>query len=184
MRELSLNILDIAQNSVRANAKNLDIIVTADSIYDWLTIKIDDDGDGMSEEFANRVFDPFTTTRTTRKAGMGLPLFKTACECTGGQLILQTQIGKGTSITATQKISHIDRMPLGDLGATVTTLIMSSPDITLNLTYKIDGTEFFFTTKDVAQTLEGILITEPEVLQLIQEYIASEISILNGGLLI
>ena len=115
MKELSLNVLDIAQNSVKAGAQHLDIELSRRD--GWLTIRIADDGCGMDEAFLRSVTDPFTTTRTTRKVGMGLPLFKLAAEQTGGALSITSRQGEGhgTTVTATFDTNHVDCAPLGDL---------------------------------------------------------------------
>ena len=111
LTEISLNILDIAQNSIRACAKLVEIIVSARTASDELTIIIKDDGHGMTDEQLNSVTDPFFTTRTTRKIGLGIPFYKMAAECTGGSFSIVSEKNKGTTVTAVFKISHIDRMP-------------------------------------------------------------------------
>ena len=115
MRELSLHILDIAQNSIKAEAECLRIAVIEDLINDKLTIKIKDDGTGMDADTVKKVVDPFYTTRTTRKVGLGIPLFKLSAEQCGGYFEIKSQLGIGTEITAVFKHSHIDRVPLGNM---------------------------------------------------------------------
>ena len=106
MREISLNILDIAQNSVKAEASKVEIGILAEN--NLLTIYVSDNGKGMSKEFLASVTDPFTTTRTTRKVGMGIPLFKMAAESTGGSFSIESELGKGTTTTATFVIDRND----------------------------------------------------------------------------
>ncbi|MDR1093080.1 MAG: ATP-binding protein, partial [Clostridiales bacterium] len=139
MRELSLHILDIVQNSIGAGAKTVRIGVAADTARDCLTIIIADDGKGMTKEFAENVTDPFTTTRTTRKVGMGLALFKAAAEDSGGSLKIESELGKGTTVTAVFGLSSIDRVPLGDLAGTMITLIRGAPDVDYVLEYAGGG---------------------------------------------
>lgn len=115
MKEISLNILDVAQNSLRANATEINILVFFDTAADRLTVSIKDNGCGMSQEFVSRVLDPFTTTRTTRRVGLGLPLFRQSALEAGGDLSIESREGKGTEVAAWFRTSHIDRMPLGDL---------------------------------------------------------------------
>ena len=128
MRELSLNVMDIAQNSLSAGASLTQIVVEESSAEDTLTLKIIDNGRGMTAEQAARVTDPFFTTRTTRKVGLGVPLFKMAAEQTGGSFSIESEPGKGTTVTAVFKPSHIDMTPLGDINSTVGLLIYSNPD--------------------------------------------------------
>ena len=116
MRELSLNILDIVENSVRAGATLIKVSVIAKDGF--LTIEIADDGKGMSEEFLRSVTDPFTTTRTTRKVGMGIPLFKMAAETANGSFDIKSKLGAGTTVTAKFEIDNVDRAPLGNLAET------------------------------------------------------------------
>ena len=127
MTEISLNILDVAENSTRAGASLVSITVSADTKADRLTVVIEDDGCGMTEEQLARVTDPFFTTRTTRKVGLGVPFFKEAAELTGGSFAIQSEPGKGTSVTAVFVLSSIDRMPLGDISATIHNLVVYHP---------------------------------------------------------
>ena len=134
MTEISLNVLDVAENSTRAGAKLVTITVAADFNADRLTIIIEDDGCGMSEEQIERVTDPFFTSRTTRKVGLGVPFFKYAAESTGGSFTIESQVGIGTTVTAVFVLSHIDRMPLGDISSTIHTLIVYHPETDLHWT--------------------------------------------------
>ncbi len=127
LRELALHILDIAENSLNAGASLVTIEVLEDIAADQLTIRVIDNGRGMDAETASRVVDPFFTTRTTRKVGLGLPFLKQAAELSNGTLTIDSQVGQGTTVTATFQRSHIDRMPLGDLPGTILTLIVGYP---------------------------------------------------------
>ena len=115
MQELSLNVLDVAENSVRANATLIHILVEEDTAADRLTIVIRDNGKGMTQEQVQTVIDPFYTTRTTRKVGLGVPFFRMAAQLSGGDLTIQSAVGEGTTVTATFGLTSIDRMPLGDI---------------------------------------------------------------------
>ena len=177
MKELSLNILDIAKNSVVANASLIEIsLVTDDS--GWLTLTIKDDGCGMSEETVRNVTDPFYTTRTTRKVGMGLPLLKLAAEQTGGVLTLsssQDEKDHGTELCVTFDTNSIDFMPLGDIVSTMCILIAGSPEIDFDFTDKSKDGEVSLKTSELRAVLgEGISLAEPEVQTWIGEYLKEQ----------
>ena len=181
MKELSLNILDIAENSVRAGAKLITIEVTEDPAADRLTIRISDDGCGMSPELLASVCDPFTTTRTTRKVGLGIPLFKEAAEMAGGDFSITSEVGKGTVTTATFTRSHIDRMPLGDVASTIATLIQCNDDREFLYRYTFDQNSFTLDTRELRQVLGGVPLCEPDVVCWIREYIRQNTNEINGG---
>lgn len=171
MQELSMNVLDIAQNSVRAEASAITITVNENALSDSLTITIADNGRGMAKEQLNRVTDPFHTTRTTRKVGLGIPFFKMAAEMTGGSLRIESCVGKGTVITATFVLSHIDRMPLGDMPQTITQLICLNESINITYAYSLNGNEFTVSSREFIETLEGIPLNNPSVMHFINSYI-------------
>ena len=129
MPEISLNVLDVAENSTRAKASLVEISVAADTKADTLVIKIKDDGCGMTAEQLAHVEDPFFTTRTTRKVGLGVPFFKMAALAAGGDFSIESKPGAGTCVTAVFGLSHIDRMPLGDMTSTIHTLIIFHKDM-------------------------------------------------------
>ena len=179
MKELSLNILDIAQNSIKAGAKRLDI--SLDRRGSWLTVSIADDGVGMSPEFAAAAADPFTTTRTTRKVGMGLPLFKLAAEQTGGSFSIKSSQASaehpahGTTVTATFDTNHVDCEPLGDITSTVLTLIQGNPELSLTYTDRSEASELRLSTDEMREVLgEGVPLNSPEVLAWAREYLEGE----------
>lgn len=163
MREISLHILDIVQNSVVAGAKSVEVFVYEDVAADKLTVKIVDDGCGMTKEFLERVIDPFTTKRTTRKVGLGIPLFKSAAESTGGVFEIQSEVGKGTSVTAVFGYSHIDRQPLGDMADTMLGLFTSYESIDFLYCHKVGEKEFEVSTRELKNVLDGVSFTTPEV---------------------
>lgn len=176
MQELSLNILDVAENSVKAGAKQIAISVQEDTAADRLTIVIQDDGCGMTSEQVQQVVSPFYTTRTTRKVGLGIPFFKMAAELTGGGLTVDSQVGVGTTVTAVFGLSHIDRMPLGDLAGTVGQLIQTSPEIDFVFTYARDGRQFVADTREFRQLLEGVPLSSPEVALFLRDYLREQIA--------
>ena len=172
MRELSLNVLDIAQNSISAGAKLIEIDIREDTAKRLLTIRIADDGCGMTREKLKSVIDPFYTTRTTRKVGMGVPLFRMAAEMTGGALSIESTVGKGTCVTAWFTLGHIDLAPLGDMSATVAGLIQGSPDIDFVYTVQADGEQFAADTRELRAVLDGVPLSEPSVALWLREYLA------------
>ena len=169
MPELSLNILDVTQNSVTAGATLIKINIDASTADDRLTISISDNGCGMTEEQVRNVTDPFFTSRTTRKVGLGIPFFKMAAELTGGSFGIESKVGEGTTTTAIFGLSSIDRMPLGDLPGTMTALIGPSPEIDFVLTMDFDGKGFVMDTRQFREILGGISLSEPEVLTCIRD---------------
>ncbi len=176
MKELSLNILDIAQNSIKADASRLTIEL--EQTGNLLTVNITDDGTGMSPEFAAGAANPFVTTRTTRKVGMGLSLFKLAAEQTGRTFSIESRRAEkdgeahGTTVTASFDTSHLDCEPLGDVASTVVTLIQGNPGLSLTYIYRKDGTELRLCTDEMREALgEELPLNSPEVLAWAREYI-------------
>lgn len=184
MFELSLYILDIAQNSVAAGASNIDIRVSADTVKDVLTISISDDGTGMSAEFLAGVTDPFTTTRKTRKVGMGIPLFKMEAEKTGGTFEIHSVKGKGTRVSATFGFSSVDRLPLGSLGGCVAVLLtaQTAPDILLE--FDFNGQAYTFDTRQIKQTLNTSELNDAVTIEYLSSMIDENIQSLNKGVII
>ena len=181
MQELSENILDIAQNSISADAKNIEIEILENSAEDTLTIIIKDDGNGMSEEFLADVTSPFKTTRTTRKVGLGISFLKEATEMTGGGFKITSKPGEGTKVKAVFVRSHIDRQPIGDLGETVAALVYLNPDIDFTLIHSLDAREYNLSTKYMRQVLEGVPLDTPDVMAFVRDYINEHMSDLYGG---
>ena len=171
MKELSLHILDIAKNSVKAKATLIEIIVEEDTNKNLLTIEIKDNGCGMSKEFLRTVKDPFSTTRTTRKVGMGISLFEAAAVQCGGKLDITSEVGVGTTLTTTFELDSIDRAPLGDIAGTMVTLISGSPSIDFMYKHTKDNKEFILDTREVRQILGEVTLDMPDVLMWIEGYI-------------
>lgn len=168
MKELSLNILDITENSTKAKATLVEISIV--ETCDLMTICISDNGIGMSRETLLSVADPFYTTRTTRKVGMGIPLFRFAAEQTGGSLditsvdINDNNINHGTTVKATFNKKHIDFTPLGDIISTLTTLIQGHPDIDFVFNHKIESLEVSLDTRELRGVLEDVPLDNFDVL--------------------
>ncbi|MBQ9117030.1 MAG: sensor histidine kinase [Clostridia bacterium] len=177
MKELSLNILDVAKNSVVAGAALVRISLETDT-EGWLTLQIGDDGCGMSAETLRRVTDPFYTTRTTRKVGLGLPLLKLAAEQTGGTLRLSssTEIGKsGTLVEARFDTKSIDCMPVGDIISTICILIAGSPEIDFSFTDITPTRTVTLDTRELREVLGNeISLAEPEIQTWIKEYLKEQ----------
>ena len=179
MQELSLNVLDIAQNSIRANASLVTITVSEDKSKRLLSIVIEDDGCGMTEEQINHVMDPFFTTRTTRKVGLGVPFFKMSAEATGGTFSIYSEVGKGTRTAATYHTDHLDMLPLGDMNATILSLISVNPRLDFLYKREIDGKSFVMDTREMRAILEGVPLNSPEVLTFLKEFLQENDSELN-----
>lgn len=171
MEELSLHILDIAENSTRAGATLVRIAVTEAPEEDKLVICITDNGCGMEEDLLRRVRDPFTTTRTTRKVGLGISLFEEAAVATGGSLRLCSTPGQGTALTAEFGYAHIDRAPLGDLAETVTALIQCHAEIDFVYEHRYRERAFTLDTRTLREVLGGVPLNTPEVLRWIHDSI-------------
>lgn len=182
MPEISLNILDVAENSVRAKAALIEITVSVNTKEDTLTVVIKDDGCGMTADQVKRAQDPFFTTRTTRIVGLGLPFFKQAAESTGGTFSIDSEKGIGTIVKAVFILSHIDRMPLGDISSTIHTLVVFNEQIDFTYTYGYDDKSFTLDTREMREMLgDEISFMEPEVSLFIWEYLDQNKHETDGG---
>lgn len=141
MKEISLHIMDIVQNSVRAQASHIGVCLWCDQDANELTVVITDDGTGMSEEMVARVTDPFVTSRTTRRVGLGLSLLKAGAEGTGGRFEVSSKLGEGTSVRAVYVMDNIDRPPIGDFGGTVHSIIICNPQLDFRVEVALPGQE-------------------------------------------
>ena len=166
-----MNVLDVAENSVAAGSALTSITVEIDTAKRLLAVTIADNGKGMDEETVRRVTDPFYTTRTTRKVGLGLPLFREAAEATGGALHIRSQPGRGTTVRATFTLGHIDLAPLGDMTGTVVGLVQCNPKIDFVYRVVADGEEFCMDTREVRGILEGVPLSTPEVAVFLRGYL-------------
>ncbi len=171
MKELSLHILDIMQNSIVAGATKVELDLLEDSKEDVLTFTITDNGCGMPKEMVEAVINPFTTSRTTRKVGLGIPLLKAAAEQTGGGITLSSKVGEGTVISATFGFSHIDRQPLGNMAETMLGLITSYEDIDFVYHHKVNAEEYLLDTREMRQMLGEVSFKEPAVMLWLSEFL-------------
>jgi DNA mismatch repair ATPase MutL len=182
MPEISLNILDVAENSIKAEAGDIEIMVSVNTKEDALSIIIADNGKGMGKEQLEQVQDPFYTTRTTRRVGLGVPFLKQAALSTGGRFEIDSELGVGTKLEATFGLSHIDRMPLGDITATIHALVTFNEDIRFRYTYQWNQNQFTLDTNEFREILgEGVSFGQPEVSKFIQEYLETNKSEVDGG---
>ncbi len=169
-RDLSQHILDIAENSINASATRLYIDITEDYKTDRLSILIRDNGRGMDAEMLSRIADPWTTTRTTRKIGLGIPFLKQTAEMCGGTFNIDSQPQVGTITEAVFQVSHIDRPPIGDLVGTLLCLIVGNPQIDLSYHHRIDEHVFDFNTIELREVLgDDIPFSDPEVLAFMRQ---------------
>lgn len=183
LEDLSAHVLDIAENSTRAGATEVGITIEEDEAKDLLLFSVKDDGKGMSPEFAARVTDPFTTTRTTRRVGMGLPFLKQSAELCGGGLTIDSELGRGTTVTATFSLSSVDRPPLGDMPSTVMTLVMGSPRVRWKYRHILNGREFTLDTDEIVEALDGDrdMLASPEVGLWLRDTLNAELEALARG---
>lgn len=170
MDELALNILDIAYNSIRAHASVINIKIIDSNEKNIIVILIEDDGDGMDRETVEKVIDPFYTTRTTRKVGLGIPLFKQNAELTGGYLRIDSVLCQGTKVEAQFIKDHIDTPIMGDIIETMMTLIQANENIDYVFEYKTDDSDFIMNTKEMKDILGDVKMSEPEVLMWLKDY--------------
>jgi hypothetical protein len=176
LRELALHLLDIAENSVAAQAHNITLTVVEDLANDRLRMAVQDDGKGMDADMVARVVDPFVTSRTTRKVGLGIPLLKEAAEACNGFLTIESALGKGTKLVVEFQHSNIDRMPLGDVSQTVLSLVVAFPDIHWRFIYQVNQNSFEFDDEPIKEILEGISFTEPDVLAYLRTYLRNGVA--------
>ena len=173
MKEIALHALDIIQNSLAAEASRLQI--TLDEAGDEITFTVADNGRGMSPELLARVSDPFTTTRTTRKMGLGLPLLRLAAEQTGGRLDIESTEGVGTTVRALFCAEHIDCPPVGDMAGTITLLIQGAPKLELTYTHQVGERAFRLDTRQIRAELgEDVSPAEPEVILWLRDYLQEQ----------
>jgi hypothetical protein len=176
LRELALHLLDIAENSVAANARNITLTVIEDYAKDRLHMSVEDDGKGMDAEMIRQVVDPFVTSRTTRKVGLGIPLLKEAAEACKGFLTITSAIGVGTKLVVEFQHSHIDRMPLGNLPDTVLSLVIAYPQVHWRFYYQVNDQKFDFDDQLIKETLDGVSLTEPDVLAYLRQLLQTGVS--------
>ncbi|MBQ2971056.1 MAG: ATP-binding protein [Ruminococcus sp.] len=182
MRELSLNVMDVAQNCITAKATLVTIEVNESETEDYLDIYVKDNGCGMTKEQVESVIDPFFTTRKTRKVGLGVPLFKMAAEQTGGSFNIDSTVDIGTTLSAHFIKSSVDMTPLGDINSTVKILIQCNPDIDFVFTHRTDCGEFTLDTRELREILgHDVPLNTPDVLEWIGGFLEEQSDIIYGG---
>lgn len=181
MKEISLNILDIVQNSIAAAASLINIEINEDLINDKLTVTVIDNGRGMSNDTINYATDPFYTTRNTRRVGLGIPLFNMAAKMCDGDFKIKSKEGQGTTVCASFRHSHIDRQPIGDMASTLAVLVASNPNIDFIYTHIVNQERLSINTMEIRNKIKSNLINAPEVIRWIKEYIQEGTKILYGG---
>lgn len=176
-----MHILDIIQNSIAARASLIKLTINEDLKNDLLTIEVIDNGQGMPQKDAEKITDPFVTSRKTREVGLGLPLLKAAAERCAGELKIKSAPGKGTAVRASFKYSHIDRAPLGDIVGTIVSLLATNTEVDFVYRHIIKGREFIFKTEEIKKELGEIETNDPQVLKWIEDYLRENLNELYGG---
>lgn len=171
MEDLSLHILDIVENAISAKAKRIDILVIEEPKEDQFVIEIKDDGIGMDEEVSQKAIDPFFTTRTSRKVGLGLSLMAQAAQEAGGMLRIESELGKGTKVIATFQYHHIDRKPLGSMIETMTTLFLGNSELDISYTHQKEGKSYVLKSQGLKKRFKDRPLTDPEVIQWLRKYL-------------
>lgn len=183
MKDLSLHIMDIVQNSIVAGADRISISISTKGEPKMLILEILDNGKGMDAEFLRKVTDPFKTSRTTRNVGLGIPLLMQSVNMAGGELKIKSEPGKGTELQASFMVNHIDRIPLGDIQETIKMLIMANPNISWTIRFSSPNDDFILDTDELKRHLDGVSITNNNVLEWIQNTLADGIKLIYGGVL-
>ncbi len=180
-RELSQHILDIVENCVKAGATLVRIEIEEDLTEDRLVLAVEDDGSGMDETFVRHISDPWVTTRTTRKVGLGIPFFKQMAEMCNGSFEIRSKKQQGTTVEAIFQHSHIDRPPLGDLIGTLMCIIVGYPQANLLYYHRVDGREFVLDTREVREMLgDEVALSDPEVLAFLRGHLKEGLADLGG----
>jgi anti-sigma regulatory factor (Ser/Thr protein kinase) len=181
MKDLALHILDILQNSITAGATNIKIKIDELPVEDLYKLIFTDNGKGMDSEILKQVTDPFFTTRTTRKVGLGLSLLKQNAERTGGSLTIESTKGIGTEVCVKFGFKHIDRLPTGDIPGIMALTVSSCPKIDFLYEHKTNEGTFTFDTKEIKETLEDVPISNPQVISFIKEFIQDNLEIIKAS---
>jgi len=168
MDDLSLHILDLAENSVTAGATRVEILLEENEAEDVLRLEIRDNGRGMPASMVRRVLDPFVTSRTTRRVGLGLPMLAEAARMTGGKLEIDSEEGRGTIVRVTFGLSHIDRQPVGNVGMTIVTLVAGNPEVDFHVEHTRGGKTFRLDTEEMRSHLGEVSINHPTVLEFLR----------------
>lgn len=180
MKELALHVLDIAENSISADADNLTIEINENTVKNFLTITIEDDGKGIEKDVLKNITDPFVTSRKTRPVGLGLSLFKAAAERCEGSFNIESD-NKGTKVKAVFKRDHIDRAPLGNIAQSLISILLWDKNIDLQYIHTYNNKQFKFDTKEIKKELNDINITDSKIINWLKDYISENISEIRGG---
>ncbi len=176
MKELALNILDIVQNSIGAKADQEEIFIEESRLENSMRIVISDNGSGMRSEILKDVTDPFITSRTTRKVGLGLPFLKQHAEMAGGRLKIESHVGVGTNVEAAFILNHIDRQPMGDISGVIKLLIIANPRIDFLYKHKTDTGEFSLDTREIKHVFEVNDLSDNNLMNDIKSMIKENLS--------
>lgn len=180
-RDLSQHIMDIAENSVSAGASLLYLDIEEDPEVDRLSIVVRDNGRGMSPDIVRRVTDPWVTTRTTRKVGLGIPFLKQTAEMCEGDFVITSELGKGTTTRADFRLSHIDRPPLGDVIGTLLCIVVGNPQLDLIYQHQVGDQVFNFDTREIREVLgDDVPLSDPEVLAFIRGALTEGLVTIGG----
>jgi anti-sigma regulatory factor (Ser/Thr protein kinase) len=179
MIELALHILDIAENSSRADAKRIEITLDENMNSDTLSLEIRDNGRGMDEETLKKAMDPFYTTKKVRRVGLGLPMLEQAAQKAGGRFSLESEVGKGTRVFAQFQHSHIDRQPIGDIPGVLVALIIGNPDADILYIHRKNGKSYTLDTSEIRSALGDVPLNHMEVLNVIKDNIIEGLNELN-----
>lgn len=182
MKNIALHILDLAENSARANARKVQISITEDPLSDSYCLSIQDDGEGMGAEILQKATNPFYTSRTTRKVGMGLPLIQMNAERTGGSFTLQSEPGMGTTMKADFALSHPDRLPLGEIDEVLVLLAVGIPQLRLVYKHKTSSGSYCFDTEVIREIIGNIQDSNLEIRRFLKEMIVENLKEIKAEL--
>ncbi len=183
MVDLSLHLMDVIQNSIDADSTHIEVSVEAEKSKNLLTVRVKDDGKGMSPETVKKAFDPFFTGKSSREVGLGIPLLVDTAAMAGGTVRIDSVQDTGTTTTATFELENISRKPLGDLAETMALSIMGCPDIEFHLILRNEESEFVFRTEEVRKQIGEVPINDFEIISFIEQMLDEQIISIFGGIL-
>jgi len=180
MKDLASHILDILQNSIAAQASEISLEIVEAPAQNSYSVKFVDNGKGMDEQMLEQVLDPFFTTRTTRKVGLGLPLLKQNAERTGGNMKIVSSVGKGAEVDVEFVYDHIDRLPTGDIAGSLALTVSSFEAIEFKYKHSTETGEFLFDTAEIKEALEGVPLATPQVIEFMKSLIRDNLKEINA----
>lgn len=181
MKELSMHILDIATNSVRANASQVTINVKEDLVNNRFIFEIEDNGKGIPEDMLKDIKNPFTTSRTLRNVGLGIPLLNDNCLLCDGYLHIKSKVGVGTTLKSMMAYNHIDRPPMGDIASTICGLMTSNEDIEIRYFHWYNDECFDIATSEIKEALDGVSMQEVSVQKWLRGFLKENIEELKAN---